>query len=149
MSIKEILPTISNIITPFLEKQGIELVELKSVGVGKSAVLQVFVWTKSGINDKILVHLHRHIQDMIDEEGILNESYRLQVSSLGLDRPLVNSADFRRAVGEKVEITLIDGSNITGKIESTSKTEIFFDTSDGPREIDVADVVKGKIIIEF
>ena len=46
----------------------------------------------------------RQLQHVLEVEGLAYE--RLEVSSPGLDRPLNNAADFRRFLGEQVEVTL-------------------------------------------
>jgi ribosome maturation factor RimP len=46
----------------------------------------------------------RQLQHVLEVEGLAYE--RLEVSSPGLDRPLNSAADFRRFVGEQVEVTL-------------------------------------------
>src|SRR5450755_1489505 len=46
----------------------------------------------------------RQLQHVLEVEGLSYE--RLEVSSPGLDRPLKSAADFRRFLGEQVEVTL-------------------------------------------
>ena len=46
----------------------------------------------------------RQLQHVLEVEGLAYE--RLEVSSPGLDRPLKSSGDFRRFLGEQVEVTL-------------------------------------------
>jgi ribosome maturation factor RimP len=46
----------------------------------------------------------RQLQHVLEVEGVAYE--RLEVSSPGLDRPLKSAADFRRFLGEQVEVTL-------------------------------------------
>jgi ribosome maturation factor RimP len=46
----------------------------------------------------------RQLQHVLEVEGVSYE--RLEVSSPGLDRPLKGAADFRRFLGEQVEVTL-------------------------------------------
>lgn len=44
------------------------------------------------------------MSDRLDEEDFIEESYILEVSSPGLGRPLKKDKDFRRNLGELVEI---------------------------------------------
>ena len=46
----------------------------------------------------------RQLQHVLEVEGVSYE--RLEVSSPGLDRPLKSAGDFRRFLGEQVEVTL-------------------------------------------
>jgi ribosome maturation factor RimP len=54
--------------------------------------------------------------DSLDERGSGTASYVLEVSSPGVDRPLTSEKHFRRAHGRKVEVTLSDGSAVTGRV---------------------------------
>lgn len=53
--------------------------------------------------------------DSVDDRGA-STRYVLEVSSPGIDRPLTTEKHFRRARGRKVEMTLSDGSSVTGRI---------------------------------
>jgi ribosome maturation factor RimP len=50
--------------------------------------------------------------DRIDETA----PYVLEVTSPGVDRPLTSDRHFRRARGRRVELTLSDGSQLTGRL---------------------------------
>jgi len=147
--LKEILPDIEKIILPFLDKQGMELVELSSFGTGRTSVIRVTVWTKGGVNLDKLAWLSRHIGDLLDEEDIIPGKYTLEVSSPGLDRPLITSADFNRAEGEKVEITLKDGNTIEGTVVLVDEGKLVIEMPDRQEKIPLAEIQQGKIIIEF
>ena len=75
----------------------------------------------------------------------LRESYRLEVSSPGLDRPLTKTAHFVRAVGENVHVRLVepvDGRrNLTGRLVEAGEASLRL-RLDGGEEIDV---VRGTI----
>jgi ribosome maturation factor RimP len=43
-------------------------------------------------------------------------AYVLEVTSPGVDRPLTTEKHYRRARGRKVELTLSDGSQLTGRL---------------------------------
>jgi ribosome maturation factor RimP len=45
----------------------------------------------------------------LDVEDVVNQAYRLEISSPGIDRPLVRASDIRRAVGQEARIELRAG----------------------------------------
>jgi ribosome maturation factor RimP len=52
------------------------------------------------------------LSPLLDLEDPIHRSYRLEVSSPGIDRPLVRASDFRRAIGHEAKIEMerpIDG----------------------------------------
>ena len=64
-----------------------------------------------------VAELSRSAADLLDAD--IAGSYVLEVSSPGVDRPLRTAKHFRRAHGRKVELTLDDGSRVTGRIGAT------------------------------
>ena len=48
----------------------------------------------------------RRLSDWLDEKDFIDDSYILEVSSPGLGRPLKKEKDFKRSLGEQVEIKL-------------------------------------------
>ncbi len=64
------------------------------------------------------------LSPVLDVEDVVHQAYRLEVSSPGIDRPLVRASDFRRAIGQEARIELragLDGRKrfrgIIGEIE--------------------------------
>jgi len=147
--LKNELSHIEKVIAPFLESDGVELVELKAFGSGRSQTLKVIVWAKGGLDLNAITRIARHIGDILDAEDVIPGSYNLEVSSPGLDRKLKTGEDFRRAEGEKVRIVLEDDSKIIGTIISSKEGTVVIETEDGLEEVAVKKIVKGKIEIEF
>lgn len=149
MAIRDLLPEIEKIILPFLEREGVELVEISPHGKGRTSVLRITIWEKGGIGTDELSRLSRHISDLLDEEDIIPGKYTLEVSSPGLDRELKTENDFRRAEGEKVKLTLSDGSTMTGEIASAADGQIILIEEEEQKPVPIGNISRGKIIIEF
>ena len=60
--------------------------------------------------------LSRSASERLDAIPAIPDSYVLEVSSPGVDRPLTTEKHFRRARGRKVELDLADGSNLAGRL---------------------------------
>ena len=54
--------------------------------------------------------------DRLDAAPGRGAPYVLEVTSPGVERPLTSEKHFRRARGRKVELTLSDGSQLTGRV---------------------------------
>ena len=59
--------------------------------------------------------------------------YVLEVTSPGVDRPLTAEKHYRRARGRKVELTLSDGSQLTGRLGETSDGTVRLVVREGGR----------------
>ncbi len=150
MVLRDLLPEIERIILPFLDKEGVELVEISPHGKGKTSVLRITIWQKGGIGLDDLSRISRHISDLLDEEDIVPGKYTLEISSPGLDRELKTENDFRRAEGEKVKLNFTDGSEISGEIISVTDGQIVLSAEDEyQKSVPIGSISRGKIIIEF
>ena len=88
------------------EALGFEMVDVELVGGGRSPVLRVYIDSPQGITADDCADVSRQLSAIFDVEDPLPGSYILEVSSPGLDRPLVRPEDFRKRVGETVKIKL-------------------------------------------
>jgi ribosome maturation factor RimP len=124
------------------------LVEVRIRGDKRQPVFEIFADTEKGITLKECENLTRELQDRIDMDNYFVGNYRLNVSSPGLDRPLVKDFEFRRNIGQLLNIKLESVERI---IEITGELKGFDDMSlqliiDGNSEIiNRADVKEAKV----
>jgi len=86
--------------------QGFDLVDLEFAGSGKSTVLRVYINKADGLNLDEIAGANTWISEVVEELDPCKASYRLEVSSPGIDRPLRTWQHFERALGEEAVITL-------------------------------------------
>ena len=89
--------------------------------------------------------------DQLDRTG--DTPYVLEVTSPGVDRPLTEQKHFRRARGRKVELTLVDGSQLIGRVGQSDTESVEVVVRDGRdfavRRVELADVIKAVVQVEF
>ncbi|MGB9561360.1 MAG: ribosome maturation factor RimP [bacterium] len=145
----EILARLEELILPYLEKKGYELVELRVVGAGKGRVVQVFIWKDGGVTIEDCRNVSENISDILDGEELFEERYYLEVSSPGLDRPLRTLKDFRRAIGEKITLYTVEGNEDIGVINDVSLDGVELVKENEKKLYPWSSVSMGKIIVEF
>ncbi len=89
---------------------GYELVELNGIKLGGRSVIRAYIHKPGGVTINDCQTLTRAYSDYLDSEDVIHGKYTLEVSSLGLDRPLVKPDDFRRRIGELINLILLPGS---------------------------------------
>lgn len=105
MSKKEIYEQKAEVlVTPIVEKYGFELVDVEYVKEGGNFYLRAYVDKPGGITVDDCETVSREFSDKLDEADFIDEAYIMEVSSPGLGRPLKKEKDFRRSMGEEVEI---------------------------------------------
>ena len=83
---------------------GYEIVEVRYTKEYGRFNLTVFIWHADEVTLDDCEKVHGVISDALDgAEELLPDEYILNVSSQGLDRPIVTDDDFRRAVGTEIE----------------------------------------------
>ena len=73
-----------------------------------------------GLNLDSAAALSRSASDLLERVDGDATPYVLEVTSPGVDRPLTTEKHFRRARGRKVELTLSDGAELTGRLCATA-----------------------------
>ena len=92
------------ILLPIVEENGFELVDVEYVKEGSTWYLRAYIDKPEGINIDDCEVVSRRLSDILDEKDYIDDAYILEVSSPGLGRPLKKEKDFKRSLGEEVEI---------------------------------------------
>ena len=104
---RDIPDDLRGLIEPVVEDHGYELMNVENVqGVG-SALLRITIDTRSGdgrVPVDQLASVSREVGTQLDVADAVVGSYRLEVSSPGLDRMLAREKDFVAARGSEVKL---------------------------------------------
>lgn len=141
------------IIGAYLEARGLELVELIYRYEGKNLFLRILTDKPGGgITIDECAEINTQLGAILDEEGpLLNQRYILEVSSPGLDRPLVAKNDFLRCVGRKAHFFLAEMLNgrleYDGQIARVDDAAVYLDIGGSVMDIPLGKINKAKQII--
>jgi ribosome maturation factor RimP len=119
---------IADLAEPVLEELGFRLVRVKVSGRDGGTV-QIMAERPSGeMSVEDCAKISRGLSPVLDAHDPMPGQYRLEVSSPGIDRPLVRPSDFALWAGHeaKIELTeLVDGrKRFRGLIEGVAKNEV-------------------------
>lgn len=96
-----------SICEPVLERAGYELVWVQVSGAGGSRKkVALYIDTEGGVNVEDCAVASRLVGPLLEESGLFDLAYALEVSSPGLDRPLFKPGDYERFAGSKARIML-------------------------------------------
>lgn len=87
-----------------MEEYGFELVDVEYVKEGGTWYLRAYIDKPGGIDINDCEKVSRRLSDILDEKDFIEDSYIMEVSSPGLGRPLKKEKDFKRSLGQEVEI---------------------------------------------
>ena len=148
-AVEEVTPAIED----KLHKLGLELYELKYFRAGKRSVLRVFIDKPGGVTIDDCEIAGNELSIVLDVEGFSGKSYTLEVSSPGLDRPLTEQRDFRRACGHDVTLRLLeplDGKRrIGGRLLECGSESLRLQRGDKTIDVPLSNVRTGRVEISF
>lgn len=112
---KSIEALVEEVARPFVEANGMELVDVELVKEGGNRYLRVYIDKEGGVNFDDCETISRLVDAKLDEI-LPNPPYEyFEVSSPGIERPLKRDADFARYAGHQVAVTTyapVDGQKL-------------------------------------
>ena len=107
------LGEVERLIGPSVEAMGFRLVRLALMGEARKLTLQIMAepTDNSAMNVDHCADLSRAISAILDVEDPISTAYSLEVSSPGVERPLMRSEDFARFFGNQVRIETAEPQN--------------------------------------
>ncbi|NIQ96392.1 MAG: ribosome maturation factor [Desulfuromonadales bacterium] len=106
---------VEGLIEPVLSDLGYELVDLEYRREGRDMVLRFYIDREGGVTLDDCVDVSREVGSLLEVEDVIPGSFRLEVSSPGLDRPLKKKADFERFAGNLARIKMLDRIDPDGR----------------------------------
>ena len=121
----------TELVTPIIEENDFELVDVEYVKEGADYYLRVYADKDGGINIDDCVFISRALEAKLDESDHIKDAYILEVSSPGLTRPLKKEKDFKRSIGKLVDIKLYKAQQgrkeLSGILKEYTETTITID----------------------
>jgi len=99
---KEIEEKVRELVEPVADYSGLELVLVEFVRGPRGHVLRIVIDKEGGVTLDDCSRLSRVVSDLLDVHDPVPGSYNLEVSSPGINRPLVKKDDFDRFSGQKI-----------------------------------------------
>lgn len=115
MTKKKIEVQVEDLVLPILEEKSFDLVDVEFLKEGKNWYLRVYIDKPGGISIDDCQDVSQELSDELDRLDPIKQSYILEVSSPGLDRPLKRDKDYERYKGTEVEVKLykpVDGKKV-------------------------------------
>ena len=101
-------------------RAGYEIEDVSIVATTRPPRIRVIADGERPLDLEAVAALSRTASEVLDAIDTGETPYDLEVSSPGVDRPLTAEKHFRRARGRKVELELVDGSCVIGRLGATA-----------------------------
>ena len=120
---------------PILAKYEFELVDVEYVKDAGTWHLRAYIDKEGGITVNDCEAVAREMNEILDREDFVEDSYVFEVSSPGLGRPLKKEKDYIRSMGREVEIRTYRAINrekeFYGILSAYDENTVTIKTEDG------------------
>lgn len=141
------------LLEPTVEAMGYELIEVELRLSPKRSLLRLYIDGSDGIDLSDCERVSHQASGLLDLEDPLPGAYTLEVSSPGLDRPLVKVGHFRRFIGKRVKVRTalpIEGRrNFTGYLVEVGDDSIEVDVDDRRWRLTLTDIERARLAPEL
>jgi ribosome maturation factor RimP len=142
---------IARLIEPAVKELGFDLVRVAMIGGKSDPTLQVMAerpdTRQLTIDD--CADLSRTLSEILDAADPIEEAYRLEVSSPGIDRPLTRRSDFADWTGHEARLKYaepVDGAKqVSGDIIGIEGDTVRIATPKGERSVEFSNIASAKL----
>lgn len=158
MARDDVTSKVESLLDEYLDGKELELYMVVYKKEGPDWILRVFL-DKPADSDTEYVSIDecekvtRFLSDKLDEMDFIERTYKLEVSSPGLDRELIKNSDYERFAGREVEVKTyeqINGSkNFQGKLISKDGDIVKIEVNDSVLELSISKISKINLAVVF
>lgn len=150
---RDLASRLMTLLDPLAVSHGLEIVATEVVGPAKSPVVRVYLDREGGVNLDVLTSANRWISEALDDVTDLTLAYTLEVSSPGIERPLVKRSDWERFTGQRAAVKTapaVDGhSSFTGTIRGLDGDDVLIEVASDIHRVPLASVTRARLKVDF
>lgn len=145
--------TLQEILEPGVTALGYDVVAVELTGDGSQTILRVYIELPGGITVDDCAKVSHQVSAILDVENPIPGEFTLEVSSPGLDRPLVKREDYERFAGEEVKIhtgeAVLGRRNFTGRLQGVEQDLVLVEVDNEIYEIDLRNIERARLVPKF
>lgn len=142
---------VRELVEPLLASSDLELVDVEV----ERGVLRLSLDRPGGIDLEAIAEISPVITAALDDADPISESYHLEISSPGLERPLRTPEHFARFIGSKVTVRTLPGVDgerrVTGVLSDADDTgiQVQAEGASEPRPILYTQIERARTVFEW
>jgi ribosome maturation factor RimP len=142
---------VRELVEPLLVSSDLELVDVEV----ERGVLRLSLDRPGGIDLEAIARISPVINAALDDADPMSESYQLEISSPGLERPLRTPEHFARFLGSKVTVRTLPGvpgdRRVTGTLSDSDDTgiQVLAEGAAEPRTVLYSQIERARTVFEW
>lgn len=146
-------PALQELLEPSVTALGYDFVAAELTGDGSHTILRIYIDLPGGITVGDCEKVSRQVSAVLEVEDPIRGEYTLEVSSPGLDRPLVKREDFERYTGEDVKIhtgeAVLGRRNFTGRLQGVEQDLVLVEVDNEIYELKLENIEHARLVPNF
>lgn len=126
-----------------------KLYDIEVVTEFDDTILRVMITKDEGVNLDLCADISRELSLFLDVNPPMEQAYRLEVSSPGIERKLIKPHHFKSSIGEKVKIKITEEGQVIGILKSADDNGIVIDINGVERKINYSQINKARTYFEW
>jgi ribosome maturation factor RimP len=153
MSTKTVSDRVTDLLTPFAERQGLEVVATDVCGPQGKPIVRVYLDREGGVDLDAIVSANEWISQALEEYSPVEGAYVLEVSSPGIDRPLKRLKDFVQYSGSQAVLKTaapVEGRRrFSGVVARVEGDTIVIDSEGTEYRVPHGDITKANLKVDI
>lgn len=134
----DVLENIKGLLEPLFEGTDMFLVSMKMKPINN---IKVFIDSDSGLTIEKIASVNRKLYALIEAAQLYPEGdFSLEVSSPGVDEPLLEMRQYKKNIGRTVAVTLPEDAEQTGILKEVGEDGIVLEMKNKKKEITIAEI---------
>ena len=141
---------LAGLFQPVVAAAGMDLESVRTTFAGRRRLLRVVVDSDHGVSLDDAAFISRELSTTLDATDVMGDvPYTLEVSSPGVDRPLIEPRHWRRAAGRLVRVKAAAEGTVQGRVLATDDDGVTIDVDGANRRFAYCDLSAGAVQVEF
>ena len=146
-----LVDNLNELLAPVVKASGLLLEEIKVIPVGRSRIISVIVdHEERNLNLDEVAASSRAISEILENYSQLGDNpFTLEVTSPGVDRPLVKAHQWKKNLGRLISIVKVDEEKLIGRLKSLDLDSALLEVKSGEVSILFSEIKRATVEIEF
>src|SRR5690554_3385520 len=115
---------IEEIVEKHLPDESHFVVEVGIAGNGPRQVVRILIDADTGVSIETCASVSRSVGEELEAKGLMESAYTLELSSPGLDYPLISRRQYEKNIGRNLRIFLQDNGEVEGVLQAIGSSSL-------------------------
>jgi ribosome maturation factor RimP len=136
-------------IAKIVKGNGATLYDTEVVTELDDTIFRVYITKEGGVTLNLCATISHELSPFLDVHPPMSSKYRLEVSSIGIERKLRQPVHFQQAIGERVKLKVSGNNKLKGIMKSADNDGITIETKDGEESYKYIEIAKAKTYFDW